>query len=271
MMRVRGLFESALVRVERIDHPAGEPHVDPPREVSQQYSINFLERGEFSVEQGTRTWRVGATEIFVTIPGQALRYVHSEEVPDDVCVAVCFKDAVRNEIQGDPGSLRRHAPVLALSNRGAYLRHRLLDHLASSADPVAVDLVAGELLTGTLEPGTRKPYRPSQLAWYARRIDHARRCLDEEFASDHTLAALARDAGMSPFHFARVFHELAGSPPHRYLLRHRLSAAAQQLRDGASVTDTCYSVGFRSLSHFIHVFRRAFGVPPSRIGQRRTR
>jgi AraC-like DNA-binding protein len=161
--------------------------------------------------------------------------------------------------------------VLPLNNRGAYLRHRLLDHLAARADAVAVDLVAGELLTATLGATTRKLYRPNQLAWYARRIDAARRTLDEEFASDHTLAALARDAGMSPFHFARVFHELAGAPPHRYLLRRRLSVAAQQLRDGVSVTDACYAVGFKSLSHFIHVFRRAFGVPPSRIGQRCTR
>jgi AraC family transcriptional regulator len=271
MMRVRGLFESALVKVERIDHPAGEPHVDPPCEVSQQYSINFLEHGEFCVEHASRTWRIGATEVFVTVPGQVLRYVHDDEAPNDVCIAVCFKDAVRDDIQREIESLRRHTPVLPLSNRRAYLRHRLFAHLTRGADAVAVDLVAGELLAATLPDGSRKLYRPGQLAWYARRIDAARRRLDEDFASDHTLAALACDAGMSPFHFARIFRELAGAPPHRYLLTRRLSVAAEQLRDGASVTDTCYGVGFRSLSHFIHVFRRAFGVSPSRIGHRRTR
>ena len=68
---------------------------------------------------------------------------------------------------------------------------------------------------------------------------------------------------MSLFHFARVFRELTGLPPHRYLLRTRLERAAQRLRTGDSVTNTCYAVGFSNLSHFTRSFRRRFGVAPS--------
>ena len=268
-MRVRAIFESALVRVERIDHPAGEPHVDPPSEVSEQYSINFIEHGQFTVRQDARTWRVGSTDVFLTSPGQVLQYRHDDDAPDDVCVAVCFKDAVRDDAQQHVDVLRQHAPVVPLSNRRSYLRRRLLEHVAGGADAMAIDLVAGELLSAIRPEAPRKLFRSSQLDWYAHRIDAARRTLDEDFASDHTLAALARAAGMSPYHFARVFRELAGVPPHRYLLRRRLSAAARQLRDGASVTDACFAVGFHSLSHFIHVFRRSFGVPPSRLSAAR--
>jgi len=108
-------------------------------------------------------------------------------------------------------------------------------------------------------------FKTTQLSWYARRVDGARQTLDDDYASDHRLAHLARDAGMSPFHFARVFRGLTGLPPHRYLLQRRLRAAANRLRGGASVTDACFAVGFSSLSHFIHAFRRQFGVVPSRF------
>jgi AraC family transcriptional regulator len=113
-------------------------------------------------------------------------------------------------------------------------------------------------------------YRPAQLAWYARRVDAVRERLDHDFAADHTLSRLASQTGMSPFHFARVFRELTGLPPHRYLLRRRLDAAAEQLRNGRSVTDTCFAAGFRSLSHFINVFRRTFGMSPSHLPGRAT-
>ena len=130
---------------------------------------------------------------------------------------------------------------------------------------MSVESIAGELLDALLESTDRPLYRPAQLAWYARRVDDARQRLDEDFSSRHSLSALAHDAGMSPFHFARVFRELSGLPPHRYLVRRRMTAAAQLVRDGASVTDTCYAVGFQSLSHFVHTFRRTFGVAPSRF------
>lgn len=80
----------------------------------------------------------------------------------------------------------------------------------------------------------------------------------------HSLSRLARAAGMSPYHFARIFRELAGMPPHRLLLRRRLQAAVERLRGGESVTATCYGVGFGGLSHFIHAFRAAYGSSPSK-------
>jgi AraC family transcriptional regulator len=78
---------------------------------------------------------------------------------------------------------------------------------------------------------------------------------------------MASEVGMSVYHFARVFAELEGQPPHRYLLGVRLRQAAARLRAGAGVTDTCFAVGFSSLSHFASTFRRHFGVRPSEAGR----
>jgi AraC-like DNA-binding protein len=265
------VWESALVAIDRVDHPAGVAHVDPDEEVSAQYSINLLERGCFSIVRGSHAWHVGTTEVFLTVPGQVHRYVHddTDAAPADCCVAVSFKDALHDEVGARLRLRTSSAPVITMNNRRAYLRHRLFDRLASAPDSMAPDLIAIELLDALDDASLRPLHRPGQLMWYARRIDAARRRLDDDFSGEHTLAALAREAGMSPFHFARVFRELAGLPPHRYLLRRRLGAAAGMLRDGRPVTETCFAVGFQSLSHFVHAFRRAFGVSPSRFARAR--
>jgi AraC-like DNA-binding protein len=171
------------------------------------------------------------------------------------------------------GALREHAPVIAVNNRRTYLQQRLAAHLVAGCDPLAMDLIAGELLHSALTDATpggaggagSGHYKASQLGWYAHRVDRAREELDEHYAREHSLAGLARTAGMSPYHFARIFRELSGLPPYRYLVRRRLNAAATRLRDGASVTDTCYAVGYRSLSRFIHAFRAATGMTPSQF------
>jgi AraC family transcriptional regulator len=267
VLRVLRLAETALIRVERIDHPPDADHVDPDEEVSQQYSVNVLERGSFSISDRSRVSRLTPAELFLTAPGKVHRYIHDEHdaAPTDVCVAVRFTDRSRDDVEALLRPVQDGPSVVTANNRRAYLRNRLLAHVAAGDDLLALDVIAAELLAAAAETRQGHLYRESQLAWYGRRVDRARCRLDEEFASDHTLAQLARDAGMSSFHFARVFRELTGVPPHRYLLRRRLAAAAQQLRAGASVTDTCFTVGFRSLSHFIHAFRRHFGVSPSRM------
>jgi AraC-like DNA-binding protein len=259
MLRVEPLFASPLVSIDRIDHPSDVAHVDPDEEVSQSYSINLLERGHFSVEYARRQWTVGERELFVTVPGQTYRYGHRDHgrAPDDVCLAIAFKD--------DLPPRRRYVAVLRDDNRRAYLRRRLRANLHDGARAITLEAIAGELRLATLAPvPSERLFRPSQLDWYAHRVDMARRMLDETYATPHTLSSLGRAVGMSPFHFARVFRELTGTPPHRYLLQRRLAAAVERLRDGAPVTETCYAVGFQSLSHFIHSFRRAFGRSPSR-------
>src|SRR5205814_4747218 len=159
MLRVRPLFESALVRIERIDHPAGIPHVDPDHEMSGNYSINVLERGGFSVTHGQRHWKVGLADLFVTVPGQTFRYGHDarEHAPDDVCVAVCFKSDAHDEIGAfDVEALARRTPVVPLDNRRAYLRRRLLAHLSGPPDSLAIDSLSGELLAATVAGTTSR-------------------------------------------------------------------------------------------------------------------
>ncbi len=221
---------------------------------------------------------MGPTFLFVTHPGFSYRCSHSGSSPDDVSLSVRYSPALVDDVQTTIGRRwTRSAPVAMLTNRLAYLSHRLVETAGGGDAAMAAITLAGELLValedGALDdaapgatPCATKLFRAGQLAWYARRVDAAREMLSERFAEPLSLEATAREVGMSPFHFSRVFRELVGVPPHRYLLQARLARAARRLKEGAGVTETCYATGFNNLSHFTRTFRRAHGVPPSRYG-----
>jgi AraC family transcriptional regulator len=88
-------------------------------------------------------------------------------------------------------------------------------------------------------------------------------------AAEHRLWHLSSHVAMSPFRFARMFRELVGMPPHKYLIRLRLQRARDLLQSGMPVTDVCYAVGFNSLSHFTRMFQGHFGRSPSSLKRRR--
>jgi AraC-like DNA-binding protein len=87
---------------------------------------------------------------------------------------------------------------------------------------------------------------------------------DREIDLEHA----AGRAGLSPFHFLRLFSGVLGVTPHQYLVRSRLRHAARRLADEErSITDIAYDVGFSDLSNFVRTFHRAAGVSPLKFRQ----
>ena len=83
-----------------------------------------------------------------------------------------------------------------------------------------------------------------------------------------TIAALAREVGLSPAHFARAFKESLGRAPHQYLLARRLERARRLLETtGTSLSDIAQRTGFADQAHFTRLFRRAFGTTPGAIAR----
>jgi AraC family transcriptional regulator len=77
------------------------------------------------------------------------------------------------------------------------------------------------------------------------------------------LDAAARAAGLSPFHFLRLFAAVIGATPQQYLLRARIARAARLLADEErTITEVALDVGFADLSNFVRTFHRAAGVSP---------
>src|SRR3954467_3508172 len=90
---------------------------------------------------------------------------------------------------------------------------------------------------------------PEEIADLAH-LRRARDLMDRDYAQPLDRAAMARAALMSPAHFSRKFRAAYGETPHSYLMTPRLARAKAPLRQGMSVTDTCFAVGCTSLGSF---------------------
>lgn len=86
----------------------------------------------------------------------------------------------------------------------------------------------------------------------------------EHFAEAITLTDVAREAGLSRFHFCRLFHHETGVPFHEHLHDLRVTQAKALLANRyRRVSEVAYAVGFNDLSHFDRTFRRIVGYSPS--------
>ena len=78
-----------------------------------------------------------------------------------------------------------------------------------------------------------------------------------------SLATLAHAAGLSRFHFHRVFKAVTGVTPKAYGEAHRARRLRGELSRGASVTEAIYGAGFNSSGRFYATSSELLGMTPS--------
>ncbi|MDI2125482.1 AraC family transcriptional regulator [Yinghuangia seranimata] len=105
-------------------------------------------------------------------------------------------------------------------------------------------------------------------SWYralaAPAVGDALRLLHEEPARAWTVAGLAAETGLSRAAFAARFTRLVGEPPLAYLTAHRMTLAADLLRDtDTTVAAVARAVGYHDAFAFSTAFKRARGATPS--------
>ena len=99
-----------------------------------------------------------------------------------------------------------------------------------------------------------------------RRLVVARDFIGAYHAEPLPLATIARQAGVSPFHFLRLYRQVFAVTPHEQQTRFRLERARALLAHGqASVTEVCFAVGYQSLGSFSTLFTRRTGRSPARF------
>ena len=95
------------------------------------------------------------------------------------------------------------------------------------------------------------------------RISAAARRIEQHADESLSLGELAREAGLSPYHFLRMFRQVIGMTPHQFILHTRLHRAAVRLRlTDDAISSIAYDAGFNDLSTFNRRFRRLMGANP---------
>jgi AraC family transcriptional regulator of adaptative response/methylated-DNA-[protein]-cysteine methyltransferase len=108
-----------------------------------------------------------------------------------------------------------------------------------------------------------RPDREGLAERHAAKVAEACRIIE---ASDEapTLDALARDVGMSPFHFHRIFKAVTGVTPKAYATARRAERIRRELADPqTSVTSAIYGAGFNSSGRFYATSNEVLGMKPT--------
>ncbi|MGF6412000.1 AraC family transcriptional regulator [Paraburkholderia sp. MM5482-R1] len=175
---------------------------------------------------------------------------------------VGFLCALADEVAGKPQALPWFAPGVIrdsdLATRLAHA-HRLLE---AGDDALAAETAMLDALSTLLVRYARTRPAAARVATDDTRVALMQERLTGDLVEPVTLAEVAKAAGLSPFHAARLFTQSTGLPPHAWRNQVRLQRALAPLRAGVPVTDVAAASGFTDQSHFTRHFRRMFGVPP---------
>ena len=87
--------------------------------------------------------------------------------------------------------------------------------------------------------------------------------IDKNFDSVLNLDFLSHKHFTSKYHLLRVFKKYYGLSPKQYLTSKRIGKAKECLREGMTVSETCYAVGFEAPSSFSTLFKNKIGLSPT--------
>ncbi len=96
-------------------------------------------------------------------------------------------------------------------------------------------------------------------------IRETRHFIDTNFEKDLKLDFLSHIRFTSKYHLQRLFKRYYGQTPRQYLIDKRIEKAKEHLKNGMTVTETCFAVGFESLGSFSKLFKSKTGKPPSQF------
>ena len=106
----------------------------------------------------------------------------------------------------------------------------------------------------------------SQYPLYDKRVETARRYLENSFFTKTALADAASHAGLSPRHLRQLFNQYYAIAPSQYLLELKMQAAWQLLSNSTlSIQQVSERCGYSNLSAFSDRFQKHFSHCPSNV------
>jgi len=230
-------------------------------------SISVVLSGAFHVRGPEGDAVVGPGALLLGNRAAPYEFRHVDDGGDRSLVVEC-SDSLLDEALQSRGKAGRGArpfarvciPASVASVEAVLLARQALEWgEAESLREAALAMVDAAVRLGGERGAARVEVSDAQ----ARRVARVLRYLESHVAEDCSLETLAGVAGLTRFHFLRVFRAMTGQTPRQLVIATRLRVAATSLRESqARITDVALEAGFGDLAHFTTSFTRAFGVSP---------
>jgi len=254
------LFASDQLSV--IDYRCTAGAADKPFvESHQSYSVSYVRKGSFGCEVRGESHDLVAGSLLVGYPGDEYMCTHDHHDCGDECLSFHLEPALVESL-GAPAEPWRAGTVPPLPE--LMVLGELGQAAATGQSELDLDEIGLLFASRFVEVHAKERAKKSGASPADRRRAVEAAIWIEAHASETiSLQSAARVAGLSPFHFLRVFSRVLGVTPHQYLVRSRLRHAARLLADeDRAITDVAFDSGFADLSNFVRSFHRAAGVSP---------
>lgn len=263
-MTATTLLERSSISVSDFRCDAG-PGDRPFAEQHRCHSISYVRKGSFGLHSRGKSHELVAGSVLIGHPGDEYTCTH-EHVCGDECLSF-FLSPELVETLGDSKAIWQAGCAPPLPE--LVVLGELAQSAADGNSDIGLDEIGQLLVSRFVEAVSGKPRKAASLAARdRRRAVEAALWIDAHSHRPIGLEDAAGQAGISPFHFLRLFSDTLGVTPHQYLVRSRLRHAARRLADDDSaITDIAYDVGFGDLSNFVRTFHRAAGASPLRFRQ----
>lgn len=256
----RVVFESPLLRIVDVDcrHPRGGCSEERGGEATH---LTLLRRGGFGYHLRGRVHQGTPATALLYRAGDSYRISHPCD-GGDACTCFELPPAHEEELFGRRADEAIDA-CRAATTADQFQHQVLLAALRKGAlDRLAIEEHAAALCMALMQRDAA-PQRALTAA-ARRQLGRAQACMLQDPAGDVGLDTLARQAGCSPFHLARLFRRACGITFSDYRIRLRLALGLERLAQGADdLAALACSLGFSHHSHFSAAFRRQLGMTPS--------
>lgn len=250
--------------------------------VSEAYlAWTFSGEAEFEEREGDGPWithRIGKGSFFLTTGGGPYECRWRALTPEPFLCMMAFVELpllrrAMEEVFGAKADRMRLRDLSAFVDpQLSWLMERVKDELtAKRASALRVQGLAQLIATHLVRNYTEADREPSGGATLPGfKLKQITGWIDAHLADEFDLERLARMAGVSKFHFHRLFTRATGVSPAKYQLNARMNEARRRLRETSeSIIAVALDLGYASPSHFAQVFRREAGLTPSEYRRRR--
>lgn len=262
---VKTLLETPTLAIRDVGCSGGCRHKSPTEWATELHLV-FAYRGLFM--------RHVRSKQTIAEPAQLVFFNEDEEYSvshpvagGDRCLSIALDPAAIREL-APPGQFAAGSAMRARDTRRgidskaqmllASLRHGLtrgtMDRL--EAEGIALTLVRRSL-GDTTSHVRATTYGREKL------VDRTKLLLAADPRRRWTLAAIAREVGVSPVYLTQVFTQVEGMPLYRYHLKARLAHALDLIVECPDLTTVALDLGFSSHSHFTAAFRKIYGHAPT--------